>query len=220
MVPDASRGRRAEPGPGPRRRGRRGPVGPRRRRPRPAVLRPRPHHPRGRPRSRPVTVLLLRHAHAGDRDTWDGRDHLRPLSSLGLKQALAVVDQLAGHPIDRVVTSPYVRCVQSVEPLAAAIGVPVESDDDLAEGAAPDVTRRLLRKPGGRTVLLCSHGDVIGAAVTDLEHRGLLGDLDPRWPKGSTWVLEGPLWPAAGPGGAPATVDDRDVAVSYLAPPA
>lgn len=164
-----------------------------------------------------MTVLLIRHVDAGDRHDWDQPDHLRPLSSRGLKQSLALVDTLATHPIDRVVTSPYVRCVQSVEPLAAALGLPAETDDTLAEGALLDAVRRLLRRPGGQCVALCSHGDVIGAIVDDLARRGLLDGLEPRWPKGSTWRLDGPLWP--GPDGTDRP-DERDVTVEYLAPPA
>jgi phosphohistidine phosphatase SixA len=146
-----------------------------------------------------VTLLVLRHTHAGDRATWHGDDRLRPVSEEGERQARALVGLLAGYPLDRILTSPYVRCVQSVEPLAAARGLEVEEEDLLAEGAPLDLVQRLLHQLAGDHAVLCSHGDVIGAIVTDLAHGGVdLGPCPPRWPKASTWVLDGdPLAPRA-----------------------
>jgi phosphohistidine phosphatase SixA len=146
-----------------------------------------------------VTILLFRHTHAGDRDHWVGDDRQRPLSGRGVRQAAAVVDQLAGYPVERVLSSPYLRCVQSVQPLASVRGLDVEEEHRLAEGTAFDLVRGLLRQVDGEHVVLCSHGDVIGAIVTDLAHRGVdLGEPGPVWQKGSTWVLDGaPDAPAA-----------------------
>ena len=56
-----------------------------------------------------------------------------------------------------VVSSPAVRCVQTVEPLAAALGLEVELDDRLAEGGGSSA-RVLLEEDG---VVACTHGDVI-----------------------------------------------------------
>jgi hypothetical protein len=81
-----------------------------------------------------VSVLLVRHAKAGDREKWDAPDDLRPLTAKGEAQAEALVDLLAGYDIDRVLSSPYLRCTQTVAPLASARGLAVEPCDDLAEG--------------------------------------------------------------------------------------
>ena len=136
-----------------------------------------------------MTILLLRHVDAGDRHAWDGDDRARPISPLGQRQADALVDLLADRPIDRIVSSPYTRCVGSVVPLATARALPVEHDEVLAEGSPTDVIRALLRGLDGQDIVLCTHGDVINAAITDLDQQGVdVGD-DPTWPKGSTWVL-------------------------------
>jgi phosphohistidine phosphatase SixA len=153
-----------------------------------------------------VTLLLLRHTHAGERDAWAGDDRHRPVSERGARQAEALVHQLSTYPIERVLTSPYVRCVQSVEPLAAARGLEVEEEDVLAEGAPFDLVQRLLQRVAGEDVVLCSHGDVIGAIVSDLAHRGVdLGPVGATWQKASTWVLDG---------------DPHRPRASYLPPPA
>jgi 8-oxo-(d)GTP phosphatase len=112
-----------------------------------------------------VTSVLLRHASAGDRDHWDGPDLLRPLDERGRRQAAELVELLRPFGLRRVVSSPYTRCVDTVAPLAKALGVPLEEDERLAEGAAPGADE-LLREDG---VLACTHGDV----VVDVLGRGL-----------------------------------------------
>ena len=133
-------------------------------------------------------VLVVRHAHAGDREPWDGDDRRRPLSPTGMAQATGLVRQLAPYHVARVASSPLVRCVQTVEPLARERGLTVASEDQLAEGADPPGTWTLLAEAGTGTVL-SSHGDVIGAVVHRLRDLGVV-DGDARWPKASTWVVE------------------------------
>ena len=101
--------------------------------------------------------VLLRHASAGDRSAWAGDDFHRPLDKKWRRQAKEIAAALAADDVRRVVSSPYVRCVQTVEPLAAALGLEVEIDDRLAEGGDGSA-RALFEEPG---VVACTHGDVI-----------------------------------------------------------
>jgi phosphohistidine phosphatase SixA len=109
--------------------------------------------------------ILVRHASAGERRDWEGDDRLRPLDAKGRRQAEELVEQLAARSPRRVVSSPYVRCVATVEPLAAELGLEVELDERLAEGAGRAAVE-LLREDG---VVACTHGDVI----VDVLGRGL-----------------------------------------------
>ncbi|HEY2372036.1 MAG TPA: phosphoglycerate mutase family protein [Gaiellaceae bacterium] len=102
-----------------------------------------------------MTVVLLRHASAGDRDAWEGDDRLRPLDKRGRKQAEALRDRLLAAGVSRVLSSPYLRCVQTVEPL----GLDIELDERLAEGAPREETLALLAEADG--AVACTHGDVI-----------------------------------------------------------
>lgn len=106
----------------------------------------------------PAPLLVNRHASAGDSDKWAGDDALRPLDERGRRQATALVDQLARFEIGRIVSSPFDRCVQTMEPLARARGLEVELSDDLAEGAGPERVRSLLLGLDGTAAALCGHG--------------------------------------------------------------
>ena len=122
----------------------------------------------------PTSLHLIRHAHAGSRADWEGDDELRPLSERGEHQAAAIADALVDAGIDRLLTSRYARCRQTLEPLGAKVGVPIEDLDVLAEGAwGTDALAALVAQVGeGRTVAACSHGDVIPEIVAAAVRRG------------------------------------------------
>ncbi len=131
-----------------------------------------------------MAVLLVRHAEAGDRHRWDGPDEERPVSDEGRQQAEALVGELADYPIDRILSSPYLRCTQTVAPLAASRGLPVEPSDDLAEGAGRAALQRVRSLLDGPHTVLCTHGDVVEEVLDGLDVR-----RSEETEKGATWVL-------------------------------
>jgi probable phosphomutase (TIGR03848 family) len=82
-----------------------------------------------------TTLILLRHGRstANTAGVLAGRTPGVELDDRGREQAAAVVDRLAELPLASVVTSPLVRCRQTVAPLAAARGLEPVVEDDLAE---------------------------------------------------------------------------------------
>lgn len=136
-------------------------------------------------------IYLVRHAKAGDRDSWDGNDRLRPLTAAGLLQAVALLDVLEDARFARIVSSPYVRCLETVVPLAGRHYVPIEPHDALAEGAALDEVVKLIEECAPAGAVLCSHGDVIPDLIGHLAATTSIDVGDPlRCAKGSTWVLD------------------------------
>lgn len=140
-----------------------------------------------------MVVLLVRHAVAVSRRSWTEDDALRPLNERGGRQAAALVGELKTFDVVRVLASPTVRCVATVEPLAVARGLDVVNEDDLFEGEGPRalaLIRSMLTAPGGgQAVVLCSHGDVIPECLDVLAREGAdLGDGG-RCQKGSVWAL-------------------------------
>ena len=133
-------------------------------------------------------LYLVRHAKAGSRSDWEGDDELRPLSKAGERQATAIARRLAKRDATTLISSPYLRCVQTLEPLAHALSEPVHTDDRLAEGSSfPAVLELCAAMPSG--AVLCSHGDVIPEFIDALIRRGCELTTPPDWRKASTWVL-------------------------------
>ena len=136
-----------------------------------------------------MSTFLVRHAKAGHRAGWSGDDFERPLTTAGHLQAAAIADRLAGEGLKALWSSPYVRCVQTLEPLADRTGLPISADDRLAEGAPFDDTLELIQDRGDGAVF-CTHGDVLTDVMNALLRRGVELTTAPEWRKGAVWVLD------------------------------
>ena len=135
-------------------------------------------------------AYVVRHAKAGDRSDWSGDDRERPLTKSGQRQAEALAGTLEGEPIDKILSSGYLRCLQTVEPLGARRNLRVEPVRELEEGAGGASVLQLVQKFRGRNVVLCTHGDVMEELLEGLIARGLVRRARANMEKGSTWVLE------------------------------
>jgi 8-oxo-dGTP diphosphatase len=135
-------------------------------------------------------VYLVRHAHAGKKANWEGPDVARPLSAQGRKEALGLVDRLGPHPLGRLLSSPAERCLQTIQPLAGRLGRPIEPSQALGLDGTADGVLELLTSPALRQAVLCTHGELIGEVFVELQRAGIELSAPPRWPKGSTWMLD------------------------------
>jgi 8-oxo-dGTP pyrophosphatase MutT (NUDIX family) len=139
-------------------------------------------------------VLLVRHAKAGDRSAWSGPDALRPLEPAGRRQAESLRRTLPCFGPRLVYACDIVRCVQTVAPLAADLGVPVQPVPELTEqayGDDPDAGLRRIQELatlGGRSVV-CGQGGVIPDVVRTLAEASGLDIERPHARKGSVWGL-------------------------------
>jgi len=136
-------------------------------------------------------LLLVRHADAGDQHRWQRPDSLRPLSPAGQAEADGLVIGLDDYPIGRILTSPTLRCHQTVQPLARDRRLHIEHE--VALGVDADLARvlALLEDPRLQDTVVCTHGELIGQVLTRLVTDGLAVDQPLQWPKGSTWLLDG-----------------------------
>jgi broad specificity phosphatase PhoE len=133
---------------------------------------------------------LVRHADAGDKRAWTGPDDDRPLSGLGRREAHGLVDLLAGYRIGEIVSSPAVRCVQTVQPLADQHRLEVRVDGALGVEADLDLPMALLLAPDRDSVVLCTHGELIKPLLARLRDLGAPIGERVRAPKGSVWLLD------------------------------
>jgi phosphohistidine phosphatase SixA len=134
-------------------------------------------------------LYLVRHAKAKSRSNWDGDDTVRPLTANGRAQADALADRLAEHAVGTLTSSPYLRCMQTLQPLAARLGTEVVAEPRLGEGADLSGILGLIETLTEGSVM-CSHGDLIPATMAALERRGCRIEGDPDWRKGSAWLIQ------------------------------
>lgn len=97
-----------------------------------------------------ATIALLRHGKAESRSSWQGSDRSRPLTRLGVRQALDVVDLLSAFGMERALTSPWTRCAATVSPWARLASAELETVDALTETA-------VYRDPHSAQHLLAEH---------------------------------------------------------------
>jgi 8-oxo-dGTP pyrophosphatase MutT (NUDIX family)/phosphohistidine phosphatase SixA len=154
-----------------------------------------------------VPVYLVRHAKATDPAAWTDDDGLRPLTAEGRRQAAGLISLFGDASLTALISSPHLRCVQTLEPLSEALRMPVATSDALAEGAGVgDATELMLSAAAAGPAALCTHGDVMMSVVRKLLDAGvkLRGD-GAEFKKGSTWVLK--------------TREGAFVSARYLPPP-
>ncbi|MGH3284755.1 MAG: histidine phosphatase family protein, partial [Streptosporangiaceae bacterium] len=153
-----------------------------------------------------VPVILVRHASAGRKREWAAADLLRPLDAEGALDALLLADLLACFaPRARVISSPAVRCIQSVRPYAEGFGGSVEAkavltvphratESFLDRTDRAHTLRHLFRNlvATGQPVIACLHREnlplALAAACSVLGAPGP-ADLDLSLPKGAFLVL-------------------------------
>ena len=137
-----------------------------------------------------MPVYLVRHAHAGSRAAWSGDDLHRPLSAKGRAQAESLRLRLGALSIGHLASSPSRRCVETLEPLAAELGLEVEPRVEFLEGADPDIAVRTLLELATRNPVVSSHGDLIPKVIRRLVAGGMQTDTGAVSQKGSLWILD------------------------------
>ena len=148
---------------------------------------------------REPSLLLVRHASAGERADFEGPDELRPLDERGRRQAQRLAEVLCVYRPVEVLSADRVRCRQTVAPLADRMGLDVRPAQELGEEefqADPEaglgLVERLL-EPRNGPVVVCSQGGAIPSVLMALGVRfeGVAGRLWPPSAKGSVWALGG-----------------------------
>jgi 8-oxo-dGTP diphosphatase len=140
------------------------------------------------------TLIILRHTKALERGDWDEDDSLRPLEDVGQVQAHQLVNRLAPFAIDEIYTSDYLRCLQTVAPLADArritpVSIPNLNEANFELDPQRAITFANALKQDQKNILICSHNPVIptmlrGILNTKLKNRDLM-KLEP----GDAWIV-------------------------------
>jgi phosphohistidine phosphatase len=154
-----------------------------------------------------MELYFLRHGPAGAREAWDGDDADRPLTDRGRELTRRVATRLAatGLTLDVVVTSPYVRALQTAEIAAEALGSAAPETDELLRPGFDlrGLAAILQRHAGVQRLMLVGHegdfssaiGQLVGSADLVLRKSGVaMVELpDPAVPRGTLRWLAPPL---------------------------
>ncbi len=133
--------------------------------------------------------VLVRHAHAGDKRSWPHPDADRPLTAAGREEAAGLVRSLDGFPAVRLLSSRYVRCRETLGPLAAATGLAVIDSEVLVPDGDPAAVDGLVTDPAHEGWVFCTHGETLTALMGRWHGAGRLTRAAPTTPKGSAWVV-------------------------------
>lgn len=136
------------------------------------------------------TFYVVRHGKAGKPEEWSGDDRLRPLTKKGVKQAEELIGLFAKFEISDVYSSAYVRCVQTVEPLAGARKLKVKLSPSLEFGHGLEGLGEFLSDRALDGIVLSTHGDITAELADDLVAREVIRPGYGGLQKASTWVLE------------------------------
>jgi 8-oxo-dGTP diphosphatase len=139
-------------------------------------------------------MMLVRHGHAGTKEGWADDDRLRPLDGRGRRQAKHLVGIIEPMQPTRLISSPYLRCLQTMEPVAAKTGLVIEEDHSLEPNVgsrALELIRALSSTDLSGRIVLCTHGEVIGDVLAVIAREDDV-HLSRRPPglKGCVWVLD------------------------------
>jgi 8-oxo-dGTP pyrophosphatase MutT (NUDIX family)/phosphohistidine phosphatase SixA len=151
-----------------------------------------------------VPLILARHAKAKPRAPWTRAEGERPLATSGLRQAASLARLLTAWRPERVRSSPWRRCMQTVAPYAAAGNIQVRTVPQLTEHAAtksPAKARKALTKLLGKShsQVVCTHRPVLPTLLGVLAHHcagqraDTLPSHDPYLRPGAVIVVQRPV---------------------------
>ena len=139
-------------------------------------------------------LVLLRHAKALSRDEWQGDDDDRPLDSLGQMQAKRLLSIYQAFNLEQIHTSDAIRCYDTVEPMAKALGLKLEVSNKLSESAfkkdkedAFDYARDLIKSD--KRALLCSHNPILPKVLNKLTKKSDVESDEEKLYPADAWVI-------------------------------
>jgi 8-oxo-dGTP pyrophosphatase MutT (NUDIX family)/phosphohistidine phosphatase SixA len=127
-------------------------------------------------------IVLQRHGKAEHRSSEYPDDLARPLAPAGRQQATALAEPLAAYGAEDLISSPAVRCVQTVRPYSESRAVELRTDAALTELSyihAPRAIVSWLRELADqrRGTIVCTHGPCAGPPARRTDRRGALRPL-------------------------------------------
>jgi phosphohistidine phosphatase SixA len=137
--------------------------------------------------------VLVRHADAGLRSEWQGSDQWRGLTDVGHAQARSVAGMLRELPIMQVLSSPSLRCRQTVVPLALQQGLDVEPCWALDSRVGAEAVLDLLTDPATVSSVLCTHRENLQSLFAQVPGWSTVAGVADPMDMAAVWVVQGSL---------------------------
>lgn len=136
--------------------------------------------------------VLIRHADAGSRSAWVGHDEWRGLTDLGHAQAAEAAARLRDLPILRILSSPSLRCRQTVVPLARELSLDVEPCWQLGAAVELEPALRFLDDDETASAVLCTHRETLQLLFAHLaEVEAVRAEGVSPMSMAAAWILHG-----------------------------
>lgn len=159
------------------------------------------------------TLILVRHGKAESRKSWQGSEATRPITPLGSAASYALGRELACYAPNRIVSSPWKRCVETVATFAHDSSLSIEQIAELTEDHhenKPKSTLSVLiseiqnldcntqntEANINNSTVMCLHRPIIGTFFAHLRdiskpkaNKRILSQKSPYMPTGSAIVL-------------------------------
>ena len=142
-------------------------------------------------RAKERMLLLVRGAAATPREQWMQSEMTRPLAVDGKTTASILGNLGSFFEIDRIVSAPSARCLETVAPLACRESLTVEVSHGLSDGRTTEPIG-LVEGARGTGTVLCTHEDVVAGILSWLagcDRTTMESRLRQR--RGSVWALTG-----------------------------
>ncbi|MDN6486087.1 NUDIX hydrolase [Ancrocorticia populi] len=149
-------------------------------------------------------VILVRHARAVKRSNWQkgkGTEETRPLTARGKEQAKVIARQLDAYGARQVTSSPWLRCMDTLQPYADAAHLRIIERPELTEHAyskhkkpVARAVRDLIRE-AQETVVVCLHRPTLPSVFKSVSDRSPNG-LSKKIPAKDPYLKTGELFVA------------------------
>jgi phosphohistidine phosphatase SixA len=140
-----------------------------------------------------MRLTIVRHATAGSKRAWSGPDLQRPLDKHGERSADRLCPLVLTHPVQRLLSSPATRCIQTLGPVADRQDLPIELWDGLGPDADESNLVALFTNHAFDDAVVCTHGEVMSPLLEAREFRRAVDAVGvPRgelMAKGTAWRL-------------------------------
>ena len=142
-------------------------------------------------------LIVVRHAKAKPRSTWSRAESDRPLAATGKRQAHAVWRLLDAWKPGKIVSSPWLRCMQTVAGYAKANGLGIKEKNRLTEAEhkrKPAKAAKLMESlfESNHSTVLCTHRPVLPTILKVIGHH-LPKDLRKSLPTKDPYLTPGQM---------------------------